>query len=374
MQKGYPFHIFPRQAKFVPVKPVRKRAQFRPTSLPASTTTPVSLLELEDSSGAALQEEERRLEEKLVKLAILEEELEHLEQVNRLPKQIKEQDQKTRKSRKRLKKRRRKPVDQGLSALAPLSNGLGRSVEEKGRRGEQGGQNLEGPGFSSVFIQPVATRTPLVLPTPLPPSPLPLPSQPIRIPSPRRHSPSVTSPLLPSSLPLTTSIPIFRSPIQFAAPASSHPNLPVSRTPTASLPSLPPQHISHPFPAPRLFASPSPLNSLHPQPFTPPFPAPRPFPSTSSFPRFHLPQFFSIPFPEMRQGRSSPTEGGLFNAIGLPRVGAFYIQPHIRVLETSGMSFAFIGRLQETLFINYNRISKLARKKHSTIFFFFVEG
>merc|ERR1719234_1463008 len=233
------------------------------------------------------------------------------------------------------------------------SNGLGREVEKKIRKKkkEQLEDNVIGSRLPSVFFQPLEvtkspqppprlaptpppqlapslpprlslTPTPRLSPSPTPrfspaptqprptPSFSPQPSSPAKLrlsPTPRfalesrKIEPQTpTSPQALPSLPdepPPTSIPILRSPIQFAAHPSSLPTIPSTRAPTRFSPSL------------------SQISQVPPQ-----FPSPPLRPQ--SFPRFPLPDFFSLPFPEMRQGRSSPPGGGggLFNAVGVPQV------------------------------------------------------
>jgi len=246
----------------------------------------------------------------------------------------------TKKIRKRVKKRRRKPAAvRGENIEEVRGNGLGREVEKKIRKKkkEHLEDNLVASRLPSVFFQPLevakSPQPPLRLapsppprlsPSPTPrfspaptqprptpsfsPQPSPSPAQLRLSPTPRfalesrRIEPQApTSPQALPSLPkepLPTSIPILRSPIQFAAPPSSLPTIPSTRAPTRFSPSL--NQISQQVP--------------------PPFPSPPLRPQ--SFPRFPLPDFFSLPFPEMRQGRSSPPGGGggLFNAVGVPQV------------------------------------------------------
>ena len=311
------------------------------------------------------------LQSKLEELAVLEQQLEELEEVMRQPKQVKEGDQMVpaaKKIRKRVKKRRRKPVKGDKVEIVMKGNFLGGEVEKKIRKIKKKEptvveDTLIGSRLPSVFLEPLEvtkssqpqlrlspspsprlspsptprfsltaspTLTPRFSPAPAPtpppqpraqptPSFVPQPSSPAQLrlsPTPkfalesRKIEPQVqtlTSPALPPSPkePIPTSIPILRSPIQFAAPASSLPKIPSTRAPTRFSPGL--NQISQaPFPSAPL-RSPSPSVPLR---------------SPQAFPQFHLPDFFSLPFPEMRQGRSSPPggAGGLFNAIGVPQV------------------------------------------------------
>ena len=359
-----------------PTRKLRLRPRFRPSNPPVEEEISEAVKEKEEE----LKEGDRLLQGKLEELAVLEQQLEMLEEVMRQPKQIKEEDDEVlpaKKIRKRVKKRRRKPSVRGENVEEVRGNGLGREVEKKVRKKkkEQLEENLVGSQLPSVFFQPLEeTRSPQTPPR-LAPSPLPQlsPSPPPRLsPTPRqspttppqlspsptlRLSPSPTprfspaptqprptpsfspqpsspaqlrlsptprfplesrriepqTPTSPQALPslpkepLPTSIPILRSPIQFAAPPSSLPTLPSTRAPTRFSPSL--NQISQvppPFPSAPLRPQSFPSRPLRPQ----------------SFPRFPLPDFFSLPFPEMRQGRSSPPGGGggLFNAVGVPQV------------------------------------------------------
>merc|ERR1711936_817241 len=321
-----------------PTRKLRLRPRFRPSNPPVD---PVPV-EVEDIVQE-LEEGDRLLQGKLEELAVLEQQLEELEEMMRQPKQIKDDDEvvPAKKIRKRVKKRRRKPVK------VEEVNGFGREVVKKIRKKEkeQLEDNLIGSRLPSVFLEPLeATRSaqsparlvpspsPQLNPSPTPPFSPAAPTQPPQPPSrptpsfspetslpaqlrftptprfaleARRIEPKVpTSPALPPPIPkeaIPTSIPILRTPIQFAAPSSSLPTIPSTRAPTRFSPSL---------------------NQISQVP--PPFPIRSPIrpPSSPSFPRFPLPDFFSLPFPEMRQGRSSPPGGGggLFNAIGVPQV------------------------------------------------------
>ena len=325
-----------------PTRKLRLRPRFRPSNPPVDPV-PVEVEDIVQQKEEELEEGDRLLQGKLEELAVLEQQLEELEEVMRQPKQIKDDDEvvPAKKIRKRVKKRRRKPVK------VEEVNGLGREVVKKIRKKEkeQLEDNLIGSRLPSVFLEPLeATRSAQsparLAPSPSPqlnPSPTPRfspaaptqPPQPPSRPTPsfspetslpaqlrftptprfaleaRRIEPKVpTSPALPPPIPkeaIPTSIPILRSPIQFAAPSSSLPTIPSTRAPTRFSPSL---------------------NQISQVP--PPFPIRSPIrpPSSPSFPRFPLPDFFSLPFPEMRQGRSSPPGGGggLFNAIGVPQV------------------------------------------------------
>merc|ERR1711936_1323938 len=315
-----------------PTRKLRLRPRFRPSNPPVDPV-PVEVEDIVQQKEEELEEGDRLLQGKPEELA----------EVMRQPKQIKDDDEvvPAKKIRKRVKKRRRKPMK------VEEVNGLGREVVKKIRKKEkeQLEDNLIGSRLPSVFLEPLeATRSAQsparLVPSPSPqlnPSPTPRfspaaptqPSQPTSRPTPsfspetslpaqlrftptprfaleaRRIEPKVpTSPALPPPIPkeaIPTSIPILRSPIQFAAPSSSLPTIPSTRAPTRFSPSL---------------------NQISQVP--PPFPIRSPIrpPSSPSFPRFPLPDFFSLPFPEMRQGRSSPPGGGggLFNAIGVPQV------------------------------------------------------
>ena len=85
-----------------------------------------------------LEEGDRLLQGKLEELAVLEQQLEKLEEVMRQPKQIKEEDDQVvsaKKIRKRVKKRRRKPAVRGGDKVEDVrGNGLGREVEKKIRK------------------------------------------------------------------------------------------------------------------------------------------------------------------------------------------------------------------------------------------------
>merc|ERR1719460_140190 len=95
-----------------PTRKLRLRPRFRPSNPPDEEETSEAVKEKEEE----LEEGDRLLQGKLEELAVLEQQLEKLEEVMRQPKQIKEEDDEVvpaKKIRKRVKKRRRKPAVRG---------------------------------------------------------------------------------------------------------------------------------------------------------------------------------------------------------------------------------------------------------------------
>merc|ERR1719507_819308 len=92
-----------------PTRKLRLRPRFRPSNPPVEEEISEAVKEKEEE----LEEGDRLLQGKLEELAVLEQQLEKLEEVMRQPKQIKEEDDEVlpaKKIRKRVKKRRRKPA------------------------------------------------------------------------------------------------------------------------------------------------------------------------------------------------------------------------------------------------------------------------
>ena len=116
-----------------PTRKLRLRPRFRPSISPAEDEPEKLVQEKEEE----LEEGDKLLQSKLEELAVLEQQLEELEEVMRQPKQVKEDDQvvpAAKKIRKRVKKRRRKPVKGDKVEIVMKGNFLGGEVEKKVRK------------------------------------------------------------------------------------------------------------------------------------------------------------------------------------------------------------------------------------------------